>query len=104
MNRGRPDRRTEDPEASSAGNNSFRNGARNSCDRSAVGERGLSEPDLVRDTVGADPAIGPRSARGLFVRLKDWRRTATRYDRCGELFFSAVCIAATVLFRLRVLT
>ncbi len=22
----------------------------------------------------------------LFARLKDWRRIATRYDRCGEIF------------------
>jgi transposase len=36
----------------------------------------------------------------LFARLKDWRRIATRYDRCGELFLSAICIAATVMFGL----
>ena len=29
-------------------------------------------------------------------RLKDWRRIATRYDRCAHAFFSAICIAATV--------
>ena len=34
----------------------------------------------------------------LFARLKDWRRIATRYDRCGELFLSAICLAATVMF------
>ena len=34
----------------------------------------------------------------LFARLKDWRRITTRYDRCGELFLSAICIAATVIF------
>ena len=33
----------------------------------------------------------------LFARLKDWRRIATRYDRCGELFLSATCIALTVV-------
>ena len=33
----------------------------------------------------------------LFARLKDWRRIATRYDRCGELFLSASCIAAIVM-------
>ena len=32
----------------------------------------------------------------LFARLKDWRRIATRYDRCAHAFFSAICIAATV--------
>ena len=34
----------------------------------------------------------------LFAKLKDWRRIATRYDRCGHTFFSAICIAATVIF------
>jgi transposase len=34
----------------------------------------------------------------MFGRLKDWRRIATRYDRCAHAFFSAICIAATVAF------
>ena len=34
----------------------------------------------------------------LFARPKDWRRIATRYDRCGDLFPSAICIAAIVIF------
>lgn len=34
----------------------------------------------------------------MFCRLKDWRRIATRYDRCAHTFFSAICIAATVTF------
>ena len=34
----------------------------------------------------------------MFGRLKDWRRIHTRYDRCAHTFFSAVCIAATVIF------
>ncbi|OKP63822.1 IS5 family transposase [Ensifer adhaerens] len=34
----------------------------------------------------------------LFVKLKDWRRIATRYDRCAHTFFSAICIAASVIF------
>ena len=33
-----------------------------------------------------------------FARLKDWRGIATRYTRCGDLFLSAICLAATVLF------
>ncbi|GAB1716942.1 MAG: transposase, IS4 family [Nitrobacter sp.] len=36
----------------------------------------------------------------LFARLKDWRRIATRYDRCAHTFFSAICIAASVAFYL----
>jgi transposase len=38
--------------------------------------------------------------KNMFGRLKDWRRVATRYDRCAHTFFSAICIAATVTFRL----
>ena len=34
----------------------------------------------------------------MFGRLKDWRRIATRYDRCAHTFFSAICIAAIVIF------
>ncbi|WLS03613.1 IS5 family transposase [Shinella oryzae] len=34
----------------------------------------------------------------LFAKLKDWRRIATRYDRCAHTFFSAICIAADVIF------
>lgn len=34
----------------------------------------------------------------MFGRLKDWRRIATRYDRCPRVFLSAVALAATVLF------
>ena len=36
----------------------------------------------------------------MFGRLKDWRRVATRYDRCTTAFFSAIAIAlaATVIF------
>ena len=35
-----------------------------------------------------------------FCRLKDFRRIATRYDRCAHTFFSAICIAATIIFRI----
>ena len=34
----------------------------------------------------------------MFGRLKDWRRVATRYDRCPETFLSAITRAATILF------
>ncbi|WP_417275566.1 IS5 family transposase [Celeribacter halophilus] len=34
----------------------------------------------------------------MFGRLKDWRRVATRYDRCPEVFLSAIALAATVMF------
>ena len=32
----------------------------------------------------------------MFGRLTDWRRIATRYDRCVHTFFSAICIAVIV--------
>jgi transposase len=34
----------------------------------------------------------------MLGRLKDWHRIHTRYDRCAHAFFSAICIAATVIF------
>ncbi|RYE72779.1 MAG: IS5 family transposase [Oxalobacteraceae bacterium] len=34
----------------------------------------------------------------MFRRLKDWRRVAIRYDRCPAVFFSAIALAATVIF------
>lgn len=36
----------------------------------------------------------------MFGRLKDWRRIAMRYDRCAHTFFSAICLAAVVIFYL----
>jgi transposase len=34
----------------------------------------------------------------MFGRLKDWRRVATRYDRCPKVFLSAIALTATVIF------
>jgi len=34
----------------------------------------------------------------MFGRLKDWRRIHTRYDRCAHTFFSAIALAAAVIF------
>jgi transposase len=34
----------------------------------------------------------------MFGRLKDWRRVATRYDRCPKVFLSAIALAATAMF------
>lgn len=34
----------------------------------------------------------------MFGRIKDWRRVATRYDRCAHTFMSAISIAATVCY------
>jgi transposase len=33
----------------------------------------------------------------MVARLRDWRRIATRYDRCPILFLSACALAATVI-------
>ncbi|WP_225197733.1 IS5 family transposase [Gluconobacter oxydans] len=37
----------------------------------------------------------------MFAKLKDWRRVATRYDRCSHTFMSAIHIAASVIFYLK---
>ncbi|KXV10233.1 transposase [Gluconobacter oxydans] len=77
------------------------------------------DADWFRDALeekGIKPCIPGRKSRGkpvkydrrkykrrnriemMFGRLKDWRRIATRYDRCPNVFCSAICLAATVIF------
>jgi len=34
----------------------------------------------------------------VFGRLKDWRRVATRYDRCPKVFLYAIALAALVIY------
>ena len=34
----------------------------------------------------------------MFGRLKDWRRVATRYDRCPKVLLSAIALAALVIY------
>ena len=34
----------------------------------------------------------------MFGSLKDWRRVATRYDRCPKVFLSAIALAALVIY------
>ncbi len=45
-----------------------------------------------------DPALHrqPHRINNRFGRLKDWRRVATGYTRCGQTFHSAIRIAAFV--------
>ena len=83
-----------------------------------IGDKGY-DSDAFRDALtkrGITPCITPRANRRLpatyckalckqrheienmFARLKDWRRISMRYDRCAHTFFSAICIAATVIF------
>jgi transposase len=83
-----------------------------------LGDRGY-DADWFRDTLqekGITPCIPERKSRTkpvkydkrryrsrnrieiMFGRLKDWRRVATRYDRCSKTFLSVGALAATVLF------
>jgi transposase len=40
----------------------------------------------------------PKRREIMFGRLKDWRRGATRYERCPEVVLAVVALAAAVLF------
>ncbi len=83
-----------------------------------LADRGY-DADWFRDALkekGIKPCIPGRKSRGkpirhdkrrykrcnrieiMFGRLKDWRRVASRYDRCAKTFLSAVALAATVMF------
>ena len=50
--------------------------------------------------VAHDPVLYRQRHRieNAFGRLKDWRRIATRYDRCADIYLSAIALAATVMF------
>lgn len=49
----------------------------------------LHEADLYRQR---------HEIENMSARLKNWRRTATRYDRCPILLLSACALAATVFY------
>ena len=72
--------------------------------RKALQDRGIKAciPDRKsrKKTVNYDKRRYKRRNRIeiMFGRLKDWRRVATRYDRCPETGLSAIALAATVLF------
>jgi len=34
----------------------------------------------------------------MFGRLKDWRRVESRYDRCPQVFLSAIALAALIIY------
>ncbi|NOC94486.1 IS5/IS1182 family transposase, partial [Ruegeria sp. HKCCD6604] len=34
----------------------------------------------------------------MFGRLRDWRRVATRYDRCSKVFLSAIALVANLIY------
>ncbi len=89
--------------------------------KSLTGDKGY-DSDAFRNALmekGIKPCIPPKRNREIqhtydktlyqkrhkiensFGWLKNWRRVATRYDRCAHAFFSAICIAATFIFYLR---
>lgn len=85
-----------------------------------IGDKGYDSDEFraALNAKGIEPCIPPRKNRNarisycrtlyktrhkvenMFGKLKDWRRVATRYDRCAHTYFSAICIAATVIFYL----
>ena len=74
--------------------------------RWALADRGITPCILGRKgrthSITFDPVLYRRRHRieNMFGRLEDWRRIATRYDRCADLFLSACALAAIVLFGL----
>jgi putative transposase len=74
--------------------------------REALNERGIEPcipPKKSRKTdIPYDKTLYKKrhKVENMFGRLKDWRRIATRYDRCAHAFFSSICIAAIVIFYL----
>ncbi len=72
--------------------------------RTALAERGITAciPSKTNRKIPIphDKALYRQRHRieNMFGRLKDWRRVSTRYDRCAHTFFSAICIAAIVVF------
>ena len=86
--------------------------------RELLGDRDYDSNDFRAALVskGITPCIPPRKNRKIvieydkilyrqrhrienaFGRIKGWRRIATRCDRCAHTCFSAICIAATVIF------
>jgi len=86
-----------------------------------IGDRGYDSDGYraALEDKGITPCIPPRKNRkvqhaydatlyrqrhrieNMFARLKDWRRIATRYDRCADIFMAAITLAATVIFWLK---
>ncbi|KXV28322.1 transposase [Gluconobacter japonicus] len=72
--------------------------------RDALEEKGIKPCIPERKSRGKPVKYGKRKYKRrnrieiMFGRIKDWRRVATRYDRCPSVFFSVMCLAATVIF------
>ena len=75
--------------------------------REALVAKGI-EPCIPRPKTGTLPNTYNKAlyrerhkVENMFGRPKNWRRVATRYDRCAQTFMSAICLAATTLFWLK---
>ncbi len=72
--------------------------------RAALAERGITacipSKKNRKQPIPYDAALYRQRHRieNMFGRLKDWRRIATRYDRCATTFFGAITLAAIVIF------
>jgi 5-methyltetrahydrofolate--homocysteine methyltransferase len=72
--------------------------------RAALAERGITAcipPQKNRkQPIPYDKALYRQRHRIAiaFARLEDWRRIATRYDRCATISFGAITLAAIVIF------
>jgi transposase len=91
------------------------------CAKSLTGDKGYDSDGFRKALIekGIEPCIPSKKNRkrpqpydealykkrhkieNSFGWIKDWRRIATRYDRCAHAFFSAICIAASFIFYLR---
>jgi transposase len=60
---------------------------------------GIPPTKNLKQPIDYDKALYKRRHKieNMFAKPKDWRRIAMRYDCCAHTFFSAVCLAATVL-------
>jgi transposase len=74
--------------------------------RAALAERGITACILSKKNrkqpIPYDKALYRQRHRieTMFGRLKDWRRIATRDDRCATIFLGAISLAAIVIFSL----
>jgi transposase len=86
--------------------------------KTLIGDKGY-DSDAFRDGLRErkiQPCIPPRRGRkspasyckntykrrhkveNMFAKIKDWRRIATRYDRCAHTFMAAIKIACILIF------
>lgn len=86
--------------------------------RRLIGDKGYDSDEwrAALKAKGIEPCIPPKSNRktaipfdkalykqrhrieNTFAKIKDWRRIATRYDRCADIFMAAITLAVTCIF------